>query len=177
MRLDRTTLALGVAFALSVLPAQAQQNCVANPDQPFCAGTPGPQGPPGPTGPQGPQGVAGTNGDTGPQGIQGLPGAQGVAGPKGETGERGLQGLPGSPGSNIDANMGIALGIAMGTPIWLEPHERFALGASWGTFEGENALGLAGVMRIDRGLSLNGALGIGETGRQVGTRLGVRYGW
>ncbi len=86
-------------------------------------------------------------------------------------------GPPGAPGNNIDANMGIAIGIAMSTPIWLEPHERFAVGGSWSTFEGDNALGLAGAIRIDKSLSINGALGIGETGRQVGTRLGVRYGW
>ena len=176
MRLDRMALALGVAMALAALPAHAQQNCVANPDQPFCAGIPGPQGPLGPTGPQGPQGAESVV--PGPPGKDGINGRDStVPGPKGDPGIAGERGLPGAPGSNIDANMGIALGIAMGTPIWLEPHERFALGASCGTFEGENALGLAGVMRIDRGLSLNGALGIGETGREVGTRLGVRYGW
>ena len=56
------------------------------------------------------------------------------------------------------------------------PDQPFCAG-SWATFEGENAIGFAGAIRIDKQLSVNGAVGIGETGKQVGTRLGVRYGW
>jgi hypothetical protein len=176
----KTALIVSAVFLAWSTAASAQNNCVANPDQPFCQGTPGPAGPAGPKGDKGDKGDPGIAGATGATGAQGAAGATGPAGPTGPTGPAGPQGergLQGIPGNNVDANLGIAIGIAMSTPIWLETHERFAVAGSWATFEGENAFGVAGAVRIDRGLSLNGAVGIGETGRQIGTRLGVRMGW
>lgn len=108
---------VGAALAM---PAQAQQNCVANPSQPFCGGgTPGPQGP---AGPAGPAGQTGATGPAGPAGAIGPAGPQGVAGVDGKDG---APGIPGRDGRDADANRGLAVGMAISAPVWLETHENF----------------------------------------------------
>jgi hypothetical protein len=112
-----------------------------------------------------------------------LGGGDGVsqsAGEKGETGDKGEKGDTGAPGlngSDANADLGIALGIAMSGSVWLEPKENFAVAGSWGHYEGESAFALSGVARIQGSLSATGAIGISDDGRKVGSRLGVRYGW
>lgn len=150
-----------VVLGLLASPAWSEpQNCTANPDQPFCDNT----GPPGPEGPQGPQGPSGP---AGPQGPQGVAGRDGIDGKDGKDGRDGQDTSPDS----------IALGIAMSTPIWLEPKENFAIAGGWGQFDGRSAFAATGAMRIDGALSVNGSVGFATDGGPVGTRLGVRYGW
>lgn len=135
------------------------QNCNANPDQPFCSG-----GAPGPKGDKGDPGEPGKDGKDGRDGRDGKDGATGPMGPAGPA------------GSNANADLGIALGIAMSTPIWLEPGETFAIGGAWGQYEGSHAFAAAGAMRIDKSLSINGAIGLGENGKEFGSRVGFRMG-
>lgn len=147
-----TMIAL-VGFSASAIAAGNPQNCEANPDQPFCSGTPGPAGPKGDTGEKGDPGVAGKDGVDGKDGLAGI------------------------AGNNVDADLGIAVGIAMSSPVWLEPTENFAVSGSWGQYEGESAFAISGIARIQGSLSATGAVGISDDGRKVGSRIGVRYGW
>ena len=187
------TISAVIAISAGAVNAMAAaQNCEANPDQPFCTGTPGPQGPAGPAGPQGPQGIqgipgaqgpagsqglTGPTGATGPQGVAGVNGSNGAAGPAGATGPQGPQGDVGPPGLNANADMGVAVSIAMSSPIWLQQGEKFAVSGSWGQFEGRHALGLTGVAKLDTNLDFHAGVGIGEGGKSFGSRVGFRYGW
>jgi hypothetical protein len=65
----------------------------------------------------------------------------------------------------------------MGAPIWLEPRERFAITGNVGLYEDRSAFAVGGVVRLNKGLSVNGSVGIADDGRTVGGRAGVRYGW
>lgn len=93
--MSKTLTAVVAALALAAIPAAASanngdpQNCEANPQQPFCQGTPGP------TGPQGPAGADGVDGHDGQDGRQGLPGVNGTAGATGATGATPLAVDPG----------------------------------------------------------------------------------
>lgn len=171
---------MGMVLALPALAANEGGNGCDN-SQGFTCGVPGPpgpagpQGPAGPTGPQGVPGIASTvpgpAGAIGPQGVAGAPGAPG------RDGVDGKDGVQGPPGKEAQANIGLAISMAMSVPAWLESKETFSLGLSWGHFEGENALALTGVARIDGGLSVNGAIGLSEGGQKMGSRVGIRYGW
>jgi hypothetical protein len=156
-------IVIAVLVASSALAANGGGNGCDNSNGFICGGV-GPAGPPGPPG----------ESIVGPKGEKGDPGSPGVAG---KDGAPGVPGAAGRDGRDADANAGIALGIAMSGPIWLEPKETFALSGSWGHFEGHDAAALTGVMRIDGALSVNGSLGLTEGGQRWGSRLGVRYGW
>ena len=192
--------ALALVLNLAFAPAIAQNcgNGDANGLGKGCKGEKGDPGPPGPPGPQGPpgkdgapgkdglpgkdgkdgapgpQGPKGDKGDPGPQGPQG---AQGPKGDKGDKGDPGIPGIQGPPGRDADAEKGIALGLAMSGPIWLETKENFAIAGSWGNFADRSAFALSGVARIQDGLSINGSVGLSDDGRTMGSRVGVRYGW
>ena len=127
-------------------------------------GPAGPAGPPGEQGQIGPKGEKGDKGDPGPAGPQGVAGPMGPQGPKGDT-------------SMVLANKGVALGIALGGPVWLEGKENFAMSLNWGNMDTENAFAISGVARVDGSLSVHGAIGLSDDAKARGYRAGVRYGW
>jgi hypothetical protein len=86
-------------------------------------------------------------------------------------------GSQGLPGLSVDADRSVAVGIAMTAPIWIQPTEKFALSGAWGQYEGRHALGLTGAMRLDQHTDLHAGVGLGEGGRNFGSRVGVRLGW
>lgn len=141
-------------------------------------GIPGPKGDPGPPGIQGPPGPKGDKGDPGPKGEQG---AQGVAGPKGDKGDKGDAGTAGTDGKNgkngTDGYDATALAAALSTPIWLQQNENFALSLGVGFGGGSEAVGLAGVARLDKSWALHGAIAVDNDGGNTAGRVGVRVGW
>ena len=175
----RLCLAL-IVMALAS-PAWAAPDCSAPNPPAAClgSGSPGPPGPPGPPGKDGAPGADSTV--PGPKGDPGSPGRDGVDGQPGKDGRDGadstVPGPPGPPGKDADARKGIALGTALSGPIWLEGKENFAVSGNWGHFEDRNAFSASGVARIQGGLSVNGALAIGDDGKTWGSRVGVRMGW
>lgn len=163
-------------FMMAGLATNAQANCSdnGNGNGNGCAG---PAGPVGPQGPPGPQGDPGPQGPAGPQGATGSQGAPGPQGPAGPQGLQGAAGPAGPPGTAPNLEKDIALGVAMGGPIWLEPKEKFAISGNVGTFQDRSAFSASGVARVQGGLSINGSIGVADDGRTVGARAGVRYGW
>jgi hypothetical protein len=170
-------ISLLFVLAFCAQSAHADPDC-SQPNPPAVClgggGAPGPQGPAGPQGPKGDPGPTGPAGATGATGPQGPTGATGATGPKGDKGDPGIQG---PPGTDANADKGLALSMAMGAPIWLEHKENFAVSGSWGHYEDRSAFAIAGAARIQGGLSVNGAVGIADDGRAIGSRVGVRYGW
>lgn len=158
--------ALAVSIALTTGAIAEPQNCEANPDQPFCSGQPGPPGPPG------------DPGQPGPPGPQGPPGADGAQGEPGEPGPRGLPGPAGRDAAGIDSGDLEALGAAMSMPAWLETDENYSISGGVGFAEsGSTAVGVTGVVRIDKGTS--GFVGFAVTDQgtwagKVGARIGFK---
>ncbi len=169
----RSYLMALVALGFVTTSALAAPDCTQVPLPAAClgSGTPGPAGPAGPAGPKGDKGDPGQS-TVGPAGADST-----VPGPKGDTGAQGQQGIQGAPGNNVAADKGIALGMAMSGPIWLEKSENFAISGSVGLYEDRSAFAVTGVARIQGGLSVNGSIGIADDGKTVGSRAGVRYGW
>lgn len=166
-------LALGIYLAPTPAPAA---NCGndkdnGNADCQGPKGDKGDKGDPGANGKDGLPGPQGAAGQTGPQGPQGV---AGDVGPKGGKGDTGAQGLPGKD-ANVDKSL--ALGIALGAPVWLETKENFAISGSVGLYEDRSAFSVGGVARIQGGLSINGAVGIADDGKTVAGRVGARMGW
>jgi hypothetical protein len=123
------------------------------------------------------EGCKGEKGDPGEKGEKGEKGEPGSPGAPGEKGAKGDQGIQGIPGKDAIADKAAALGIALGGPIWLESRENFAISGNVGLYEDRSAFAIGGVMRIQGGLSVNGAVGLVDDGKTAGGRLGVRYGW
>jgi trimeric autotransporter adhesin len=71
---------------------------------------------------------------------------------------------------------GTAIAVAMGgQPLpW---DKRFAITVNWGTFEGQNAMGVLAQYRINDNWVLNGAVGAGFTQGGVAGRAGVTFAW
>jgi hypothetical protein len=167
-------LALGIYAA----PAYASCGAGGGPPTPGCSDpVPGPQGEKGDkgdtgaTGAQGPQGPAGENGKDGANGANGANGAPGTPGAKGD------QGVAGLPGKDANVDKSLALGIALGGPIWLESKETYAISGNVGLYDDRSAFAVGGVMRLQGGLSVNGSVGLADDGKTMGGRAGVRYGW
>ena len=53
----------------------------------------------------------------------------------------------------------------------------FDVGVNWGSFEGQNAIGIAGVARLYDNVYANGGIGIGLNQNTVGGRAGLHYCW
>ncbi|MGD9740481.1 MAG: porin [Bauldia sp.] len=72
------------------------------------------------------------------------------------------------------AVQGTAIGLATPNPI-LPDGQGYAVGINWGTYEGTNALGVAGVFAINNNLMVTGGFGIGfGTGTATfGARAGL----
>lgn len=179
-------IAISIAALLSMImmfaatAAYAQQNCNANPSQPFCQGTPGPQGPQGIQGEVGPQGPAGP---TGPQGLIGPQGEIGLTGPQGEQGVAGINGIDGKDGINglngrdFDMDQALAIGAALSMPVWLGETENFRISTGLGFSEGETAFGATGVIRMDKNWA--GFLGaaVGAEGSAWAGKAGLSFGF
>ena len=71
---------------------------------------------------------------------------------------------------------GTAIAIAMGGSA-LPSDKRFAISANWGTFRGENAMGLSAQMRLSQYVVLNGGFGAGFAEGGVGGRAGLTVAW
>ena len=71
---------------------------------------------------------------------------------------------------------GTAVAIAMGGSV-LPSDKKYAISANWGTFRGENAIGLAGQMRLNQYVVLNGGVGAGFAQGGVGGRAGLTVAW
>lgn len=88
--------------------------------------------------------------------------------------------MPGLPGGVPQLDPALALSLAMSAPVWLEPGERFSLGASWGRYGNDHAIGINGIARVQGGLAITGGVGVSEGASrwgEIGTRVGVRVGW
>lgn len=127
----------------------------------------------GPQGEQGEQGERGPRGPRGPRGRTGATGETGEMGPAGLDGADGADGIDGIDGRDFDKS---ALGLALGTPVWLEFDEKFSISGSVGFAEGEDAgFGVGVAIRLDDNTAAHGAIGI--AGDSYGGRVGLRMGF
>jgi hypothetical protein len=72
---------------------------------------------------------------------------------------------------------GTSMAFAMSGVPWLERHEKFAVSANWGTFQGTNGLALNAALRLSTNVQANGGIAYGANGGGVGGRAGMRFGW
>jgi hypothetical protein len=72
---------------------------------------------------------------------------------------------------------GTAVALALGGATALPDNKRFALSGNFGTFRGQTALGVAGQVRINEFVVVNGGVGVGLNGAGVGGRGGVTVAW
>jgi hypothetical protein len=71
---------------------------------------------------------------------------------------------------------GTAIGIALGSSVRPD-NQKFALAVNWGTFRGENAVGLGGPAPREANVVFNGGLGAGFAHGGVGGRAGMTVAW
>ena len=71
---------------------------------------------------------------------------------------------------------GTAMAIALGGSA-LPADKKFAFSANWGTFRGENAVGLSGQMRLSQYVVMNGGVASGFAQGGVGGRAGLTVAW
>ena len=71
---------------------------------------------------------------------------------------------------------GTAIAIAMGGGT-LPDNKKFAISTNWGTFRGENAMSLTGLVRVSENVVLNGGFGAGFQQGGVAGRAGVTVAW
>ena len=76
------------------------------------------------------------------------------------------------------ANAGVAMAMAMGGGF-LPDNKSFAVAANYGTFSGQNAMGLTGLLRASNNIVLSGSLGFTPVNstNEFGGRVGVQYSW
>ena len=72
---------------------------------------------------------------------------------------------------------GVAMAFAISGVPWLQPTERFAVAANWGTFQGTNGVALNAALRLGRNVQAEGGIAYGANGGGIGGRAGVRMGW
>lgn len=75
-----------------------------------------------------------------------------------------------------DANEGVALSLALPTAV-VDDGKTFGAAVNFGTFNGENAIGIGGAFEAADGLTINGAVGLGLGRGTAGGRAGVNYSW
>lgn len=78
--------------------------------------------------------------------------------------------------SIAETQEGVAIGISMSPPA-LPDGKSTAVGMNWGTFNGENAMGLSGITEIDDTFAVSGAVGVGVSEGAVGGRIGFQASW
>jgi hypothetical protein len=71
---------------------------------------------------------------------------------------------------------GTAMAIALGGSV-LPSDKKFAISTNWGTFRGQNALGLAAQLRVSQNVVLNGGIAAGFAQGGVGGRAGLTVAW
>jgi hypothetical protein len=71
---------------------------------------------------------------------------------------------------------GVAMALAMAMPM-LPDWKTAAISANFGTFEGESAFAVAGVVRVDHNIAVHGGVGVGLDQGTTGGRVGVSFGW
>jgi hypothetical protein len=71
---------------------------------------------------------------------------------------------------------GTAMAIALGGSA-LPADKKFAISTNWGTFRGENAMGLSAQMRLNDYVVMNGGVAAGFAERGVGGRAGLTVAW
>ena len=59
----------------------------------------------------------------------------------------------------------------------LPDNKKFAVSTNWGTFRGENAMSLTGLVRVSQNVVLNGGFGAGFQQGGVAGRAGVTVAW
>jgi hypothetical protein len=74
------------------------------------------------------------------------------------------------------AEEGVAIGLSL-PGATVDPGKTFGVAAHMGTFEGQNALGVAGAVRAGDGLTFDGGLGVGLGQGTIGGRAGVNFSW
>ena len=78
--------------------------------------------------------------------------------------------------AELRASESFAVSAALSQPTWLEPHENFAVSGGLG-FTGDGAaIGITGVMRLDRNVSAFAGAAVAPSGNWAG-RVGARVGW
>ncbi|WP_082434215.1 porin [Devosia sp. A16] len=75
-----------------------------------------------------------------------------------------------------DANEGVALSLALPTAV-VDDGKTFGAAVNFGTFNGENAIGIGGAFEAADGLTITGAVGLGLGRGTAGGRAGVNYSW
>ena len=96
----------------------------------------------------------------------------GVAGPVVGTDAANKDYVDGAVGDAIaQGKQGTAIAIAMGG-LTLPTGKQFALGGNVSTYGGKQAYGFNAAMRVDNNISLQGAVGGGFGGSDVGGRVG-----
>lgn len=75
-----------------------------------------------------------------------------------------------------DAHEGVA--VSMAIPLaHIEPQHNFAVAVNWGGFDGSNALGGGGAIRLNENFTFTGGIGVGLEQGVVGGRAGVNLSW
>ena len=80
-------------------------------------------------------------------------------------------------GRTTKALNGVAMAFAISGVPWLQPTERFAVSANYGTFQGTNGIALNAALRLSTRLQAEGGIAYGANGGGVGGRAGLRMGW
>ncbi|MDR3476156.1 MAG: porin [Devosia sp.] len=76
----------------------------------------------------------------------------------------------------LDALEGAAISMALpGTVV--DPGKHFGVSAHFGTFEGQNALGVGGAFRLNDNVTFDGGVGVGLSYHTVGGRAGFNISW
>jgi len=72
---------------------------------------------------------------------------------------------------------GVAMAMALGS-VYLPEHQRVALHAALGFYNGAQAIGFQGVVRLNQTFTANGGLAVDLNGRNgAGGRIGISAGW
>ena len=77
----------------------------------------------------------------------------------------------------VTANEGVAIALAIGGGAHLEPGQNFALSGNWGTFEGQNGIGVGFRARVNDHVSVQGGFGAGLNSGTTGGSAGISIGW
>ena len=71
---------------------------------------------------------------------------------------------------------GVTASMAMPN-LAIAPGKKFAMGVDVSTYDGQQAIGFAGAIALDKNWSLQGGFGAGFQGGPAGAKLGLRTQW
>lgn len=93
-------------------------------------------------------------------------------------GPTGPTGATGAKGDSFDVNNALALDAALSMPAWLQQNENFSISGGVGFAESSAAIGVTGVMRLDKNWSGFAGGGISTEDDDIWAgKAGVRVGW